>query len=181
MSTDNFLTRRVVAPSILLAVDADDPRIVTSDGEVVAMGDATLGDLAGFVGTLRDMRDQVDAALAAATRELAERADGAGTRTLRADGVKVVLDAPTERRFALGAAIADLSALVRERGRDADGAMGLAMACDAIVRVKVTRETDHAAVKALRARGDRDVNAILDQHTHDVPRDRRRATITWEA
>lgn len=179
MTTDNFLTRRVVAPSILLAVNEDDPRIVTSDGEVVPMSDAALGDLAGFVGTLREMRDQVDAAMHAATAELASRSDAAGTRTLRADGVKVVLDAPTETVFALDAALADLRALAAERDGDELGEVGALF--DQVERRKVVREADHAAIKRLRATGDRQVVAILDQHTHTRPRDKRRATITWEA
>ena len=120
------------------------------------------------------MRRVIGDALDRVAVEVAERGDAAGTRTLRADGYAFALDAPTETVFSLDAALAELRALVEVRDNEtAEGAMALGVAVDAIARTKITREPDHAAIKRLRARGDRDVNAILDRHTTTRPRARR--------
>lgn len=172
MSTD---VARLAAPSIALVLDENAPRIPdTQTGEVVLLADATVPQLARFVGDLREMRRVIGDALDRVAVEVAERGDAAGTRTLRADGYAFALDAPTETVFSLDAALAELRALVEVRDNEtAEGAMALGVAVDAIARTKITREPDHAAIKRLRARGDRDVNAILDRHTTTRPRARR--------
>ncbi len=172
MSTD---VARLAAPSIALVLDDAAPRIPdTETGEVVLLGDASVPQLARFVGDLREMRRVIGDALDRVAVEVAERGDAAGTRTLRADGYAFGLDSPTETVFSLDAALAELRALVEVRDNEtAEGAMALGVAVDAIARTKITREPDHAAIKRLRARGDRDVNAILDRHTTTRPRARR--------
>lgn len=157
------------APSVGLVLE-DDPRIVTRDGEIVRLAEATVGDLGRFVADLRAMRRVVDDALVAVAAEVGERADSAGTRTLREGGVVVTIDADTETVFSLDAALAELRALLDTRGTTFDE---IAEAVEAIVRTKVTHEPDMAAVKRLRARGDRDVNAVLDKHTTTRPKTRR--------
>lgn len=175
MGTD--LTTRPIPSIVELAADADAPRLVTRDGEVVPLADASVDTMAAFLDTMRAMRDAIEAAEAAVRGEVAQRADQAGTRTLRVGGAKVTLDAPTTAVFALDAALADLRALLDERGEPVHE---LDAAVEAIRRTKVTHEPDHAAVKRLRAMGDRDVNAILDRHTHSRPRDRRTVRVEWD-
>lgn len=166
------------APSVGLVLE-DDPRIVTRDGEIVRLAEATVGDLGRFVADLRAMRRVVDDALVAVAAEVGERADSAGTRTLREGGVVVTIDADTETVFSLDAALAELRDLLRARTSSGsllavDAALDdLLSAVEAIERVKVVREPDHAAIKRLRARGDRDVNAVLDKHTTTRPKTRR--------
>lgn len=167
---------KITAPAhtVTLVLDEDDPRIVTRDGEVVPLGEASTAQVGEFLADLRAMRTMLDAAIAATAGDLAVRSDAAGTRTLRAGGVTVTVGPDVEKRFALDAALADLRALL-----DARDPHGTRLAIDAafdelvndvgaIARVKVTREPDMAAIKRLRSRGDVDVNAILDRHTHEV-------------
>lgn len=177
MSTD---VARLAAPSIALVLDDAAPRLPdTQTGEVVLLADATVPQLARFVGELREMRRVIGDALDRVAVEVAERGDAAGTRTLRADGYAFGLDSPTETVFSLDAALAELRALLNER--DPHGTLiaidaafdALVVDVNAIARTKITREPDHAAIKRLRARGDRDVNAILDRHTTTRPRARR--------
>ena len=176
MSTDLAAPTRLL-PTILLATDPDDPRLVTDDGEVVPLATAEVPQLAAFLDTLRQMREAVGAAEQAARSELAARSDAAGTRTLRAGSAKVTLDAPTETVFGLDAALVELRDLVAERLYHRDD---LAAAVEQIARVKVTREPDMAAIKRLRAMGAPDVIAILDQHPTVRPRARRSVKVEWE-
>lgn len=175
MGTDLTVAR---PPSVVELAASANPRIVTRDGEVVPLADASVDALAAFLGDMRAMRDAITAAETAVRSEVAARADGAGTRTLRVGGAKVLVGAPTETVFALDAALADLRALVKARGFTENV---LAAEVEEIERVKVVREPDHAAIRRLRARGDRDVNTILDRHTHTRPADRRTVKVEWEA
>ena len=144
-------------------------------GELVPLGSASLDQAAGFLETLREMRRIVQDAESVVVSEIAQRADAAGTRTLHAATGKVVVSAGERVDFGLDSALAELEALSIARGLSMP--VGVVAGIHAIVRERVTREPDHAAIKRLRAMGDREVIAILDKHTTTTVADRRTVAV----